>query len=114
MSERKEKFTPGPWEADGTTIYADAFKAQRNIHGAVACLVVGEDDLAHQEHSNAHLIAAAPELYDIAKRIYELLIHPTAPVTAFEAWELCDVLKKCRGEKVDRPFKAKQATGGEA
>ena len=40
-----------------------------------------------------------PELYDIGKKIYEILIHPTASVTAFETWELGDALKKARGER---------------
>lgn len=45
-------------------------------------------------------------LYSIAERIHEILLHPTAPVTAFEMFELGDVLKLCRGERVDRVFDA--------
>lgn len=101
MSERKEKFTPGPWEAN---------QGDPQWHiSSRSCLTA--NTLGGNDEANAHLIAAAPELYDIANRIYELLIHPTAPITAFETWELGDVLSKCRGEHVERPFKVRNATG---
>jgi len=43
-------------------------------------------------------------LYSISKRIHDILEHPTAPVTAFEMFELGDVLKMCCGEHVSKPF----------
>lgn len=94
MSERREKFTPGPWVADGTTVYADAFKSGRNVYGAVACLAIGEDDTAFQEIANAHLIAAAPDLYEALEGVLRVADRQTVEFDAARA-----ALAKARGEQ---------------
>lgn len=84
MSERKEKFTPGPWrvesQQDGNECPRWAVKAGsvgdwfghelfRHIAtgGYTSPLVEGDCDaeaLAHEDRANAHLLAAVPELYE--------------------------------------------------
>lgn len=59
------KWTPGPWALDGTGWICDA-------NGSPVCLInAGLDDheLEPQERADAHLIAAAPDLYEALKRM---------------------------------------------
>lgn len=66
MSERREKFTPGPWRVD-PMYWPDVQTADGALE--VACtgdsvLIGGPTDSKDAQSANAHLIAAAPELYD--------------------------------------------------
>jgi len=68
MSETK--FTPGPWrfEVDGDTNYAKIF-CSSNPHD-------GDNLRGYCGKHNAHLIAAAPELYEALQRLITSGLDP--------------------------------------
>lgn len=103
------KFTPGPWAEckDGNCSCGYVFGAGGEVY--VAKLLTLDDEVDpvaafEQLTANAHLIAAAPELY-------EALAAMVARYASTDAWEVpmdCDVaaraaLAKARGEP--RPTK---------
>ncbi len=78
MEEREEKFTPGPWfphkqiVGDDIIVFistarglfgADPLATSTSVTEQVTCLCKGEKKQFPIE-ANAHLIAAAPELYE--------------------------------------------------
>jgi hypothetical protein len=82
MGNQKEvKWTPGPWEVDGSKVCYDLDGTKDNI-----CNTVWQE-------ANAHLIAAAPDLYEALAEIMDWVVndHP-ASVKARAA------LAKARGE----------------
>jgi len=62
----KEKFTPGPWEADCDCfpIMIRAEKMNPDCHQNWVCNVGGDQ-------SNARLIAAAPDMYEALKAVLD-------------------------------------------
>lgn len=70
MSERKERFTPGPWaintgaDEDNVYVYVEEIESP---HGMVAWARNPWQEMV-TTHPDAHLIAAAPELYYENKR----------------------------------------------
>jgi hypothetical protein len=93
--ERKEKFTPGPWVADGVIVYADV-----GIQPHIADLSGYTD----QPEANAHLIAAAPELYAALEKAVADYGKPGGPWNIPSepgAWinMAQKALAKARGEK---------------
>lgn len=86
MKEQESKHTPGPWKVDqhcGTMIWA-AGDAYRNgpmriadvrgwghLTGRSAC-AMSDDKAAAIQDANAHLIAAAPEMYEALKGVTPL------------------------------------------
>jgi hypothetical protein len=78
MSERKEKFTPGPWvvgeSADNGIACVDTGYDYENISPIEICECWGEeDDKATTEISraNAALIASAPDMYAALEELLE-------------------------------------------
>lgn len=66
MKENKVGFTPGPWVASGTNIYKEGVTARIKL--------LSLPPTPYNENAaNARLIAAAPELLDIAKAYRNLL-----------------------------------------
>jgi len=90
------KFTPGPWvvypETDGTEIYAVDYTPGLPIRQFIA-----RPDRGANWISNAHLIAAAPELFDCLQRCLDEMawIGPKAKKTAEDSRA---ALAKARGE----------------
>ena len=65
------KHTPGPWHEDGTDEFGD--KAIIPVKGGMAvAVVVTNGQLKEVAEANAHLIAAAPDLYETLKAIRNL------------------------------------------
>lgn len=103
MEDRKEKFTPGPWEIDP------------ELHDAVranACLICSAwtlPDCAHgTREANVALISAAPEMYEKLKDLLDAMeagLFPQAapgvdyPAVMEKKLELRKLLKKARGEE---------------
>lgn len=100
----KPKFTPGPWEMSyDTGSTRDIITAAGSLPiGSVRVSYVGEGEY----HANAHLIAAAPELYEAARRalssLNSVLRHRNAIVNfdciEYERDMLAAALSKARGE----------------
>lgn len=71
MSERDEKFTPGPWAIntgaaeDNVYVYVEEIESP---HGMVAWAREPGQEMV-TTHPDAHLIAAAPELYEALNAI---------------------------------------------
>jgi len=92
-----EKFTPGPWDVDKHC-------GQNQVHDSncnfVACTYSGHFT-AEQNTINAHLIAAAPDMYDVIDRLVPWLENdPNADSDEYCSFakEMRRVLKKARGE----------------
>ena len=93
------KFTPGPWHATHTDpaegydcwwITADPMK---NGEKEVATVNCGYPHAKHE--ANAHLIAAAPDLYEWLERCLAMVEHGEGPPN----WDgIRAVLAKARGE----------------
>ena len=90
-SERKEKFTPGPWCAIGTDI-SPSF----NTFFTVA--TVSSWDYGEEEYgANAALIAAAPEMYELLDCIRKSVALDSGIMASCIA-RIEPLLKKARGE----------------
>lgn len=89
------KFTKGPWAVAKNSSYFDIGADYNHIHnglGEHVCIGV----MADQE-ANAHLIAAAPEMYealdDVVKQITSADIH------GIDIELIIELLAKARGEQ---------------
>ena len=90
-----EKWTPGPWAVNGDKI--------ETTYGTLRRRVAIIDDGAGVEspEANAHLIAAAPDLYAALKELYDVLY---AAIDGDRVWTMDmqqaarDALAKARGE----------------
>jgi len=72
------QFTPGPWDfMEGRTLL---HVETANDHPAGAGIAICS--LAKNQHANAHLIAAAPELYALALQVAEHFENTDAPLGA--------------------------------
>lgn len=96
-----EKFTPGEWwveitdhELADTGDYVTDFAVATEKTGVAQCFdnsVVSEEEAA----ANCHLIAAAPDMYRLLKRLIELTDYAELVGVLFDAKT---ALKKARGE----------------
>jgi len=64
-------FTPGPWEKKGNTIFGNG----RRICDLLILYDGDWQPWAEEQEANAHLIAAAPELYETLKELINRLYH---------------------------------------
>lgn len=89
MSELKA--TPGEWQARDVFVVSD--------NGDAVVTGVGKAGHDEEVRANAHLIAAAPELYEALKFMHEesLRHHPSYRMSPAEA-EVMAALAKARGE----------------
>ena len=89
----KPKFTPGPWVAQKNSTYWE-FGKKGSIYslGDVCATNPGNPDSGEQE-ANAHLIAAAPELYEALRTIVD---HGMVTLSDYE--DAVAVLANARGE----------------
>lgn len=103
-SERIEKFTPGPWKVE----FEDIECCEDDPHVYVVhCKTVSPDtallefNITEENVANAHLISAAPEMYEALKLAYGIIYQ--AAKNSFEAEDILNrfdsVLKKARGEE---------------
>ena len=75
MDERRKKHTPGPWHY----VHGVAFK--HYVHSECGDLRIGLQEMHPEDgrdvpaKANAHLIAAAPEMFDVLLKIREMS-HP--------------------------------------
>lgn len=106
------KFTAGPWSvphfAEPDVNCNCRYVLCDHMMGAVAsvhCSGPGEDWQAHGDNprfaeavANAHLIAAAPDLYAALERLQAALVHPNNRDIPY--WQSArDALAKARGEQ---------------
>ena len=98
MSETK--FTPGPWTA---TSYPDSLEASvlapicgTEAIGEIAW--IGENNFKTQAEANAHLIAAAPEMYEALEQCLERLEVIDPARLSNRIANAKAVLAKARGE----------------
>jgi len=96
MSEAK--FTPGPWEWDGDVWdYDYAEEAPWLIGKDNQIILKGEIDCANK--ANAHLIAAAPDLYEAIKELLYALQDDDNWRTSGVYEDAEAALAKARGEE---------------
>lgn len=85
-------FTKGPWQ------YADGNEIVYSQEGDVVCDTVGATTREHQDY-NAHLIAVAPEMYEMLEKILAeykaIMLGESSAVSDIE-----QLLSKARGEHV--------------
>lgn len=103
----KTKFTKGPWElGEATSKHPYCIDAHCNNDGLrfELCEVLGVDDefeACEQSKANAHLIAAAPEMYEMLDsligKIYEVEINEGYYFNG-ESEKIEKLLAKARGE----------------
>lgn len=87
------KFTPGPWRAVG---HEDAWQVvAAGDLGLVAELPMGWNESEGDVRADAHLIAAAPDLYDT---LADLLSWNDEPPSASARLRAKNALAKARGE----------------
>lgn len=93
MSERKEKFTPGPW------IVLHATNVMSPCNGYIARAYNSPLGPIANRY-NATLIAAAPEMYDLLKRIKGMLefCELEDKIDVDTEHEIGALLRKARGE----------------
>ena len=107
MSDKK--FTPGPWVGfdgkrwpknnmmiDFDDSYSSCFVSVNNQDGhSVAAIVSYDENISDVElFANAHLIAAAPEMY----RMLDVLSRKLPDEMTAEYYEIIGLLSKARGE----------------
>ena len=88
MSETK--FTKGEWSVEIGCSQAFVTKDNKFIHESNVDVALGNRD---ERVANAHLIAAAPEMYEMLKRL------SAKQWDASEEEEIENLLAKARGEK---------------
>jgi hypothetical protein len=97
------KFTPGPWHKVEGTNEVTALEGLKYICVASLFVPVGstsEDLDSRREvmHANAHLIAAAPDLYAALDEILEALFYDDAEGIEGKIKAAYDALAQARGE----------------
>ena len=106
-----EKFTPGPWEAYNSVVHTtkkDSLPPDRTWgyglnDGFICCLDDGEyHNYSDPEEcaANAHLIAAAPEMYEMLDFLLDFVMNGGNEGEIRECYAVAIeyVLKKARGE----------------
>jgi hypothetical protein len=84
---KEAKFTGGEW-------YADSYE----VKSTVCCISLAKVTVFNEGKANAHLIAAAPEMYDELKAIRDIFEAHDAEVFKDSIECLDNVLAKARGE----------------
>ena len=97
--QNETKFTPGPWftKREGwSTVYVEARIDGGMIQEVAAC---GPTDAGQdQQQANAHLIAAAPELYEALDALIKLYEEDDGCRELPEYISARTALSKARGE----------------
>lgn len=109
MSERKEKFMPGPWYikpreayvtclgiAYSRTTILDKPDGQYSPRHVIAQIARGNG----REEANAALIAAAPEMYEIIAKMEQMAFNGSLAVEDIQdiLFQAIHVARKARGE----------------
>lgn len=87
-----EKWTPGPWKAEMPLIQSQ--------DGETVSVIKCREPIRERRElleANAHLIAAAPELYEALNDLLNEAINGTVPLLA-QIGKVSEVLRKARGE----------------
>lgn len=72
MSERVEKFTPGPWRRyNGPLMRSIWSDRNRGKDESAVAQICGPRQYDEESDANAHLIAAAPDLYEALEGILD-------------------------------------------
>lgn len=99
MSEAK--FTEGPWTAVDNGAYWDVLEKAPGYRGQV-CSVHDAENIngitRDEQIANAHLIAAAPELYEALDNALDILKNDKRSYVQDAATECRMALAKARGE----------------
>lgn len=101
MSEAR--FTKAPWESvpDNRTIRVKPTQDQRYMGGTYVCSInLQQYDGKDEANANAHLIAAAPELYSVLAELEESIDYWSeydVPIGIQD--RIKNVLSKARGER---------------
>ena len=108
-TERKEQFTPGPWESsqeisDNDNYHSGIYEAGWKGLGVARCNQNGNHE------ADANLIATAPELYEALENLTSMLqvddLH-------HESIDRADaILSKARGEMTAKGFRALRISKG--
>ena len=94
MSEAK--FTDGPWVVkDGVVVCTNRSDSYTRVAYAYSGHAI---PYTEEVLNNAHLIAAAPEMYEMLSKIHDYL-EVSGPTGFNLSLDINDLLKKARGEK---------------
>lgn len=95
------KHTPGPWKVEKVADFTFVIAADKEIHDKyrdkqAICEVLGKDTPA-----NARLMAAAPDLLEVAKITYRAIVLGNGREIDWQAIadSLSDAIKKAKGEQ---------------
>jgi hypothetical protein len=79
-SERKERFTPGPWSACdlGEDNGGEKWEKWSIIHNGPLAYGGENTNGLENSHANAALIAAAPDMYEALKKVLGMVSHATS------------------------------------
>jgi len=111
------KFTPGPWETLGPEGYpCKVYAGDMNICDirgwgyltGVGGLKLSDDKAAEIQDANAHLIACAPQLYNIACRCAEYLRSTPWDTQTCLYDDLVAVIAKAEGTAANAPTAPKR------
>jgi hypothetical protein len=94
---KETKFTPGPWEWDGNVWDYEYYNEAPWLEGKDGRVVLSGQIRCSTE-ANAHLIAAAPELYDAVKELLYALQDDENWRTSGVYEDAESALAKARGE----------------
>lgn len=102
------KFTPGPWfqvpQSNGSVMIARRYETGKQLspHGLrLVCNVLVRGSSMSEDDANAHLIAAAPEMYHALMRCISELERASSigiNIVPGVIEDACGVLRKARGE----------------
>jgi len=94
-------FTPGPWEMrhDGSRKWCEYIITGKN-NGTFTPTTATIPRYTGQDEANAHLISAAPRLYDALKAIAEMKINESTDCAQLSA--LCIAIAKTALAKVEK------------
>ena len=94
------KFTPGPWEVAYLDENEQAVVKAKHIEIAT-CWHHCVQSIEQEMHANARLIAAAPEMYEVLRRIREGCAFPEDDVQRAIRDVCRDILAKIDGDSND-------------
>ena len=91
-----ERWTPGPWFVRGFHIWQELHRDKTSRGRIADATLVWRG--SEETDANAHLIAAAPDLYEALERCLQMITTPNGPPD----WDwVRSVLAKARGESHD-------------
>lgn len=102
MTETETKFTPGPWRLHNGTVHASRPRERYHVqYNRIASVSLARKD-SSEFFANAHLIAAAPDMYEALESLHAEIGKLPADLgnhaLVGSVFEAAAALSKARGE----------------